>query len=103
MKSKHFLVHALICYTPTVQHVSDILRDKLQNIGAELVEAKSRVSSLEQAQAGDRDALRVSSNALSDASVLSPFMLSQDILINAFPKPNKSTYLRLSSKNSRKT
>ncbi|KAI0353620.1 hypothetical protein OH77DRAFT_1438040 [Trametes cingulata] len=39
------------------QQVADLLRDRLQSVGAELIEAKNRVAELETAQAEDRAAL----------------------------------------------
>lgn len=49
------------------QHVSDLLRDKLQNLGVELIDSKSRIFSLEQSHTADRDALRVSNSKLSES------------------------------------
>ncbi|TBU32816.1 hypothetical protein BD311DRAFT_736552 [Dichomitus squalens] len=40
------------------QQVADLLRDRLQSVGGELVEAKGRIAELEAAQSDDRAALR---------------------------------------------
>lgn len=45
-----------------------MLREKLQSVGSDLIDAKTRVSELEGMQAADRDALRVSGIKLSDTS-----------------------------------
>ena len=45
-----------------------MLREKLQSVGSELVDAKMRVSELETIQAADREALRTSNGSLADAS-----------------------------------
>jgi hypothetical protein len=45
-----------------------MLRERLQAVGSELIEAKTRVSELEVAQAADREALRIATGNLSDAS-----------------------------------
>lgn len=58
--------------TLTASQVIDMLREKLQSIGSELVDAKIRVSELESLQAADREALRASSASLSDASRWKP-------------------------------
>ncbi len=51
----------------TAQHVSDLLRDKLQTLGVELIDSKSRISGLEQSHNADRDALRGSNSKLSES------------------------------------
>ena len=48
--------------------VITMLREKLQSVGSELVEAKTRSSELEGLQSADREALRTSSTNLSSAS-----------------------------------
>lgn len=45
-----------------------MLRSELQSVGAELIEAKSRISELEARQSLDREALQASGKLLSDAS-----------------------------------
>ncbi|KAI0940017.1 hypothetical protein AcV5_001238 [Taiwanofungus camphoratus] len=47
------------------EQVADLLRDRLQSVGSELIDAKSRIAELEGAQAADREALRASSSTLS--------------------------------------
>ncbi|KAI0796712.1 hypothetical protein C8Q75DRAFT_862536 [Abortiporus biennis] len=49
------------------QQVTDLLRDKLQNIGSELIDAKARVSELELAQSVDKETLRICSSNLTQA------------------------------------
>ncbi|KAI0750729.1 hypothetical protein C8Q80DRAFT_1153650 [Daedaleopsis nitida] len=51
------LVNELELECSKSQQVADLLRDRLQSVGGELVEAKSRVTELEMAQAEDRSAL----------------------------------------------
>ncbi|KAI9063290.1 hypothetical protein FKP32DRAFT_744668 [Trametes sanguinea] len=46
------------------QQVADLLRDRLQSVGGELVEAKNRVSELETAQSEDRTALSRANEAI---------------------------------------
>ncbi|KIP10723.1 hypothetical protein PHLGIDRAFT_115276 [Phlebiopsis gigantea 11061_1 CR5-6] len=48
--------------------VIDMLREKLQSVGSELIDAKIRSSELEGLQSADREALRSSSTNLSNAS-----------------------------------
>ncbi|TCD68195.1 hypothetical protein EIP91_011367 [Steccherinum ochraceum] len=48
------------------QQVSDILRERLQVVGADLIDARARVADLEAMQVSDRDALRRSSDSLSN-------------------------------------
>ncbi|GJE84222.1 hypothetical protein PsYK624_002980 [Phanerochaete sordida] len=48
--------------------VSEMLREKLQSVGSDLIDAKTRVAELEGAQNADRDALRLSSMHLSQAN-----------------------------------
>lgn len=50
------------------QQVNDILRDRLQTMGGELIEAKSRVTELENAQVEDRTALNKLNVAVAAAS-----------------------------------
>ncbi|KAJ3554635.1 hypothetical protein NM688_g3003 [Phlebia brevispora] len=50
------------------QQVVDILRDRLQSVGGDLIDAKSRITELEGSQAADREALRSSSVSLCNAS-----------------------------------
>ncbi|CAL1700791.1 unnamed protein product [Somion occarium] len=47
--------------------VTDLLRDRLQTIGDELVDARNRTVDVEQQQASDREAIRSLSNNLSEA------------------------------------
>ncbi|KAL6309669.1 hypothetical protein BKA93DRAFT_821394 [Sparassis latifolia] len=47
------------------QQVSDLLRDRLQSVGSELIDAKGRVIELEAAQAANREALRASACSVS--------------------------------------
>lgn len=56
--------------------VIDILREKLQSIGSELVDAKNRVSDLETVQAADREALRASSANLTSSSMCMQIQLA---------------------------
>ncbi|THG95481.1 hypothetical protein EW026_g6184 [Hermanssonia centrifuga] len=51
------------------QQVADILRDRLQCVGAQLLDAKSRVSELEVVQMSDRETFRATSNSLTSASL----------------------------------
>ncbi|KAI0638145.1 hypothetical protein C8Q77DRAFT_1048544 [Trametes polyzona] len=51
------VLNALELESSKSQQVADLLRDRLQSVGGELVEAKSRVTELEAAQAEDRAAL----------------------------------------------
>ncbi|THH32922.1 hypothetical protein EUX98_g1277 [Antrodiella citrinella] len=50
------------------QQVSEILRERLQAVGAELIDAKARVSELENMQVADREALRNSTQGLSSTT-----------------------------------
>ncbi|KAM5540465.1 hypothetical protein V8D89_005923 [Ganoderma adspersum] len=50
------------------QQVADLLRDRLQSIGGELVEAKSRIVELETAQARDRAALGRANDTIRDTT-----------------------------------
>ncbi|KAH8105890.1 hypothetical protein BXZ70DRAFT_1004194 [Cristinia sonorae] len=50
------------------QQVSELLRERLQAVGAELIDAKARVTELEAMQVVDREALRSSSNALTQTA-----------------------------------
>lgn len=50
------------------QQVADLLRDRLQSLGGELVEAKSRIVELETAQAHDRAALVRANDMIRDTS-----------------------------------
>ena len=54
--------------THIARQVGEILREKLQSVGSELIDAKTRMSELESIQAVDRDTLRLSNITLSDAS-----------------------------------
>ncbi|KAI0091997.1 hypothetical protein BDY19DRAFT_573185 [Irpex rosettiformis] len=45
--------------------VADLLRERLQSLGSELIEAKSRVTEVESTQAADREALRTANASLS--------------------------------------
>ena len=46
-----------------------MLRERLQSVGSELIDARTRVSELETGQAADREALRLSHTRLSEASM----------------------------------
>ena len=46
-----------------------MLRDRLQSMGSDLIDARSRVTELEASQFLDREALRKSTNELSDAGM----------------------------------
>ncbi|OBZ70439.1 hypothetical protein A0H81_09981 [Grifola frondosa] len=48
--------------------VADLLRDRLESVGTELIEAKSRISELETAQVADRAALCTATGRISDSS-----------------------------------
>ncbi|CCM03174.1 uncharacterized protein FIBRA_05296 [Fibroporia radiculosa] len=50
------------------QQVADILRDRLQSVGAELVDAKCRITELEGGQLADRQALFASTDSINTAS-----------------------------------
>ena len=52
----------------TGQEVSEFLRERLQAVGAELVDAKARVSELESMQVADRTSLRQSADCLATTS-----------------------------------
>ncbi|OCH92949.1 hypothetical protein OBBRIDRAFT_395408 [Obba rivulosa] len=53
----------------STQQVADLLRDRLQSLGADFIDAKNRVTELEDAQVADRKALRDATSNLSSASV----------------------------------
>lgn len=73
------------CNNFVALHVSDLLRDKLKDLGVELIDSKARVANLEQAQSADRDALRLSNTRLGEASTsLSPSCI---ISLSAFSLP----------------
>ncbi|KAI0347245.1 hypothetical protein BDW22DRAFT_510605 [Trametopsis cervina] len=48
--------------------VADLLRERLQSLGSDLVEAKTRISELEDLQSADRKSLRLSNSSLTDAT-----------------------------------
>ena len=50
------------------RQVADMLRERLQSVGSDLIDAKTRVTELEAGQAADREALRRSHARLSEAS-----------------------------------
>ncbi|KZT12495.1 uncharacterized protein LAESUDRAFT_808096 [Laetiporus sulphureus 93-53] len=50
------------------QQVADLLRDRLQTVGAELIDAKNRIAELEESQASDRQALLASTTSLTNTS-----------------------------------
>ncbi|KAI0081724.1 hypothetical protein K474DRAFT_1694784 [Panus rudis PR-1116 ss-1] len=50
------------------RHVADLLRDRLQNLGAELCEARARITELEDLHVKDREALRSTCSSLAEAN-----------------------------------
>ncbi|EKM59216.1 uncharacterized protein PHACADRAFT_169695 [Phanerochaete carnosa HHB-10118-sp] len=66
-KTKEVLTELNLRCTGTMQ-VAEMLREKLQSVGADLIEAKDRVAELEGIQAADIDTLRLSSVRLSGAN-----------------------------------
>lgn len=62
------------------QEVSEFLRERLQAVGAELVDAKARVTELESMQVADRTALRQSVDSL--ATTCKRFPRCPDFMLN---------------------
>ena len=54
----------------TGREVTELLRERLQAVGAELIDARARVTELETTQAADREALRHSADSLSHSSMV---------------------------------
>ena len=67
---------------PVAGQVADLLRERLQSLGSELLEAKARVTEVESAQAADREALRTSNVSLSNSSKYNCVVVSHFLTIS---------------------
>ena len=71
-----------------------MLREKLQSVGSDLIDAKTRVTELENGQAADREALRLSNARLSEASALTVKRPIRSLLTALKTSRSKSSQMR---------
>lgn len=66
------------------RQVTDLLRDRLQATGAELIDARARVADLERTQAADRDALTRSNLSLAQTCSYLPHLAIPPTFMDAY-------------------